>query len=183
MVSLVTIMDDQGKPVLRKIIFTIVNNKDADDLATQGARANAIMVLTYLTQNILVPTPQDLTHCGLLMPYGDIDLGQHLLRQWLVARRHQAFTCTNVDLSSKAFCGIHLWAQVLMNLIMCSEINPLWPGDAICQHGTRSTLVQVMACCLTAPSHYLNQCWLIIGEVNWYSSQGIILRRCEDTNQ
>ena len=28
-----------------------------------------------------------------------------------------------------------------------------------------STLAQVMACCLTAPSHYLNQCWLIISEV------------------
>ena len=25
-----------------------------------------------------------------------------------------------------------------------------------------STLAQVMACCLRAPSHYLNQCWLII---------------------
>ena len=40
-----------------------------------------------------------------------------------------------------------------------------------------------MACCLTAPSHYLNQCWLIIDEVPWHSSQGIILRWCEDTNQ
>ena len=30
-------------------------------------------------------------------------------------------------------------------------INSLWP-----------TLVQVMACCLTAPSHNLNQCWLIM---------------------
>ena len=27
-----------------------------------------------------------------------------------------------------------------------------------------STSVQVMACCLTVPSHYLNQCWLIVGE-------------------
>ena len=26
-----------------------------------------------------------------------------------------------------------------------------------------------MACCLTAPSHYLNQCWLIISRVSWYS--------------
>ena len=33
----------------------------------------------------------------------------------------------------------------------------LWPGDAIWRHGTRSILVQVMSCCLTAPSHYLNQ--------------------------
>ena len=32
-------------------------------------------------------------------------------------------------------------------------------------------------------NHYLNQSWLIIGEVPWHSSQGIILRRCEDTNQ
>ena len=51
------------------------------------------------------------------------------------------------------------------------------------RHGTRSTLAQVMAWCLTAPSHYLNQCWLIIGEVPRHSSQGIILRWCEDINQ
>ena len=45
----------------------------------------------------------NLTHCGLVMPYGDRDLGQHWLR------------------------------------------------------------------CLTATSHYLNQCWLIISDVQWYS--------------
>ena len=56
-------------------------------------------------------------------------------------------------------------------------INSLWPGDTIWRHGTRSALAQVMACCLTAPSHYLNQCWLIIGEVPWHSSQGIISRQ------
>ena len=27
-----------------------------------------------------------------------------------------------------------------------------------------------MACCLTAPSHYLNRCWLIISKVEWHSS-------------
>ena len=50
-----------------------------------------------------------LTLCGLVTPYGDIDLGQH------------------------------------------------WPR---------------MACCLTAPSHYLNQCWLIISEVLRHSHEG-----------
>ena len=30
------------------------------------------------------------------------------------------------------------------------------------------TLVQVMACCLTAPNHYLNQCSPIISEVPWH---------------
>ena len=29
-----------------------------------------------------------------------------------------------------------------------------------------------MACCLAAPSHYLNQCWFIISEVQWHSSEG-----------
>ena len=39
----------------------------------------------------------------------------------------------------------------------------------IWRHKSGSTLAQVMACCLTAPSHYLNQCWLIIGKVQWHS--------------
>ena len=51
-----------------------------------------------------------LTHCGLVTPFGDIDLGQHWLRQWLGAWRHQAITWTNVALSSVRFSGIHLRA-------------------------------------------------------------------------
>ena len=35
-----------------------------------------------------------LTHCGLVMSLDDIELGQHWLRQWLVARQHQAITWT-----------------------------------------------------------------------------------------
>ena len=33
-----------------------------------------------------------------------------------------------------------------------------------------------MACCLTAPSSYLNQCWLIISKVEWHSSKGKVTR-------
>ena len=43
-----------------------------------------------------------LTHWGLVTPFGDIDLGQHWLRWWLVAWRHQAITWTNVDLSVRS---------------------------------------------------------------------------------
>ena len=43
--------------------------------------------------------------------------------------------------------------------------NSLGPSDAIWRQKTGSTLAQVMACCLTAPSHYLTQCWLIISKV------------------
>ena len=31
------------------------------------------------------------------------------------------------------------------------------------------TFVLVMACGLTAPSHYLNQCWVIVSGVHWHS--------------
>ena len=51
--------------------------------------------------------------------------------------------------------------------------RPLW------RH--RNVVVQVMACCLTAPSHYLNQCWLIAGKVPWHSEE-VVLRISEDTN-
>ena len=39
-------------------------------------------------------------------------------------------------------------------------INSLWPSDHVWRHKSGATLAQVMACCLTATSHYLNQCWL-----------------------
>ena len=45
------------------------------------------------------------------------------------------------------------------------KFNSLWPSDAIWWHISGSTLVQVMACCLKAPSHYLNQCWLYFSKV------------------
>ena len=38
-------------------------------------------------------------------------------------------------------------------------ISSLWLSDAIWWHRSWSILVQVMACCLTAPSLYVNQCW------------------------
>ena len=45
------------------------------------------------------------------------------------------------------------------------QLISLEPSDAIWRWRSWSTLVQVMACCLTAPSHYLKQCWLIISKV------------------
>ena len=51
------------------------------------------------------------------------------------------------------------------------RVNSPRLSDAIWWHRAGSTLAQVMACCLTAPSHYLNQCWLIT-LVQWCSSEG-----------
>ena len=62
------------------------------------------------------------------------------------------------------------------------EFNSLWPSDAIWCHITKSALVQVMACCLTAPGHYLNQCWLITSKVHWHSSADNFTRYTSDIN-
>ena len=37
----------------------------------------------------------DVSHCILLTPYGNLNLGHHWFRQWLVAWWHQAITWTN----------------------------------------------------------------------------------------
>ena len=49
------------------------------------------------------------------------------------------------------------------SVIVCGAwFNSMRPSDAIRRHGPASTMFQVMAWCLTAPSHYPNECWLIV---------------------
>ena len=52
------------------------------------------------------------------------------------------------------------------------QINSLWPSDAMWRHNSGSTFAQVMTCCLTAPSHYLDQYWLLICEVVLHPTEG-----------
>ena len=47
---------------------------------------------------------------GLVTPYGDRDMGQHWVRQWIAAWRHQTITRTNVDLSPLRSSGTNLRA-------------------------------------------------------------------------
>ena len=75
-------------------------------------------------------------------------------------------------------CQRKTWVAIL-SLPQC--VNSLGPSDAIWRHRSGSTLTQVMACCLTAPSHYLNQCWLIIRKVFWHSSHGNFIRDTSST--
>ena len=66
-------------------------------------------------------------------------------------------------------CAYFMGHTVVTN---CSPpLNSLRPSDAIWRQWFWTTLAQVMACCLTAPSHYLNQCWLIIRGVLWHTSE------------
>ena len=56
------------------------------------------------------------------------------------------------------------------------SFNSLWPSDTIWRLRSGSPLAQVMACCLTAPSHYLNQCLLIVSKIKLHSSDGKFTR-------
>ena len=61
---------------------------------------------------------------------------------------------------SQANCN-HLASSTVIIVSNEYASNSLWPSDAIWQHRSGSKLDQVMACCPRAPSHYLNQYWII----------------------
>ena len=69
--------------------------------------------------------------------------------------------------------------------LSCSNdglVNSLWLNDVQWREKTGSTLAQLMACCLTAPSHYLTQCWLIISNVQWHSPEANFTRDTSNLN-
>ena len=51
--------------------------------------------------------------------------------------------------------ALHHWPFVLRITGNQANNAEMYP----CRDVTMTKLAQVMACCLTAPSHYLNQCW------------------------
>ena len=72
----------------------------------------------------------------------------------------------------KCYCNITIISSRSYNLARTVyPLNSLWPSDAIWRQGSGSILAQVMACCLTTPSHYLNQCWPIICGVLHHSHE------------
>ena len=76
----------------------------------------------------------------------------------------------SVAFTWKQFPKMHSWI-LGETCVRRYTFNSLWPSDTIWRHKSGSSLAQVMTSCLTAPSHYLNQCWLLISKVQWHSSQ------------
>ena len=100
----------------------------------------------------------------------DLMVSQHWIRQWFGVILHKAITWPKVD-----------WDLPMPYVITDPQwVISLWPSDVIWWQGSRSTLAQVMACCLMATSHYLNQCWLIISEVLWHSPDSNFTERIKD---
>ena len=70
----------------------------------------------------------------------------------------------------------HIFHFMLMNT-NCGKLHiNIW------RQGSRSTLAQVMACGLMAPSHSLNQCWFITKGVLWHSPESNFIRGAYEVN-
>ena len=80
---------------------------------------------------------------------------------------------------------IHMANQRLVNIgtdigAVNVWVNSWTQGDTIWPQRTWSTLVQVMAWCPKALSHYLHQSWLIINVVLWHSRNSNFTGNAED---
>ena len=91
--------------------------------------------------------------------------------------------CHNLITSSVwGFCpsGHSMYGCLICKWFAVTSFNSLWPGDAMWWlYRSCSTLVQVMVCCLMAPSHYLNQLWL---PIMWHQPESNFTATAEATN-
>ena len=90
-----------------------------------------------------------------------------------------------------------LWRHTSVVMVMASQItdnrtmktlgnisclNPLRPNDAILWNRYWTTLAQVVACCLTAPSHFMDQWWLITTGIPWHLIEINLTRSAYELN-
>ena len=89
---------------------------------------------------------------------------QVLSREWRCSWSSADRRCSNYVWMVNIFIA-YQGATYIINL----TVNSLQANDAIWWHRSGSTLAYLMACCLTAPSHYLNQHWLVIKGLLWHT--------------
>ena len=86
------------------------------------------------------------------------------LDDWFHASFPQIFSTSLFWITLFCFL-IYIFTQMVVLITTCSSIhilvNSWWPSESIWWHKSGSTLAQVMVCCLKAPSHCLNLCWLV----------------------
>ena len=80
------------------------------------------------------------------------------------------------QLFSPILKGVAKTRNTAISVTTCPFLDALWTSDANWWQRSELTLAQVMACCLKAPSHYLNQCWLITKGVLWHSNESNFTR-------
>ena len=114
----------------------------------------------------------------LLMPWLLVSPGHQQPWHWW-CRINESLPSIRKDFSHLHLLSVEKWQKIMtysdnswnkiqhdkneptvLGMIWDEYINSLWHSDTTWTYRFGSTLVQVMACFLTAPSHYLNRCWL-----------------------
>ena len=108
--------------------------------------------------------------------------GDLIVKKWMTTDLHFHQVCMGICplvtvVGTAILVTSHPYLVTITHLRLGTySFNSLWPSDTIWWHSSGSALAQVKACCLTAPSHYLNQCWFVISKVQWHSSEGNFTR-------
>ena len=87
-------------------------------------------------------------------------------------------SCVDIEIYSDSLIRMRRTSHFTVNTL-CPEsiqiVTYMWPtsppNDASWRHRSESTSAQVMTCWLIAPSHYMNQCWLLTSDVLWHSPE------------
>ena len=115
-------------------------------------------------------------------PWTSARLGDEWSMQWIVNVHLNRSAKINDNWPSRGWYLLFSWLLNIGGFYHGYLLNSLWPSDTIWRHRSGSPVAQVMAYCLMAPSHYLNQCWLAISEVLWRAPEGNFARDNLATN-
>ena len=75
------------------------------------------------------------------------------------------------NMSKVILAKIIAWSSHIHTALAHTYMDSLCPRHAIWRHRSGSTEAWVMVCCLTAPDHYLSQCWLFTSRAVWLISE------------
>ena len=134
---------------------------------------------TNLLHNIVALPSRNYNHkiikCALI--WVDINLNFSHANIWKFMIWHPRY----IIVTYHWFCVISMWHRShIRTWEALRDINSFWPSDVIWPQRLGQILAHVMACCLTAPSYYLNQCWLIITGILWHSLESNIWKSAHE---
>ena len=115
-------------------------------------------IMAYFFMHLCITRPQWVNTFSRLCT--SMNMCVHLLLIFCTSR----ICRQNPIFSQHAKCNDHFAGATILTRHHPGQVTTTH-CDAKCWHKTLSTLAQVMACRLTAPSHYLNQCWLVINVI------------------
>ena len=106
-----------------------------------------------------------------------ISLASFIWLSWVISLNHSFISLGNFpSWVSAGHTRVTLPPLTPSIVLSAMIIDWLWPSDAIWRHRYGSTLYQVVACCLTVPSHYMNKSWFATKKVTWYPPENNFTR-------